>query len=147
MRIISEIKKAVAAKYLTSTLWTVDAIPFYMDHAPQGTTTQPLVYPIICFYHVSTNNTMAMIQPIIKPTGWDYVNSRFQFSVYANYRQHVQAEDIMDRIEDVYHRVPLILGNNCTHIATFSVDGTTKFYDQKEKIWHLRQDMMILAGR
>lgn len=141
MNIISEIKKAVLAKYQTTTLYTVDAIPFYMDHVPNSRT-----FPFICFFHIDANNTMAM-PSAAQPGGFDYVDSRFQFSVFANDRQHVQMEDICDRLEDAFHRQALVTGNGVTHIATITTNSRTKFWDEKQKIWHISQDYRILAGR
>jgi hypothetical protein len=141
MKIVEEVKKALYAKYQTSTLWTVDAIPFYMDHAPQSKN-----YPIICVYYISSGNFMAM-PSTIQPGGFDYIDSRFQFSVYGNDRQNVQLTDIQDRLEDVFHRQPLTLGSNCTCIAVISLNQRTQFYDQKNKIYTISNDMRILAGR
>jgi len=112
-----------------------------MDHVPQSVS-----YPIIVFYHIASNNTMAM-PSTIQANGFDYVDSRFQFSIFSNDRQHVDLEDMADRIEDLYHRQSLILGNNCTHIATIVTNSRTKFYDQGQKIWSISQDYRILAGK
>ena len=141
MKIIEEIKKSVYAKYQTSTLFTVDQVAFYMDHVPQAVS-----YPCVVFYHIASNNFMAMANPS-KTEGFDYVDSIFQFSIYSNDRQHVQAEDIADRIEDLYHRQSLTMSNSVSHIGTIVTNSRTKFWDQSQKIWHISQDYRILAGR
>jgi hypothetical protein len=142
MNIIDEIKKAVVVKYKASTLWTADAIPFYMDHEPNK-----IQYPSICFYHINSRNTMAMPVPVTKPEGFDYVDAIFQFTVFANDRQETTMEDICNRLEDVYHRQSLATGNSVTHIATISINQSTKFWDQQQKIWSIAMTFRILAGR
>lgn len=141
MKLLQETFKSVYAKYLTTTMWTSDAIPFYIDHVPNAKS-----YPIICFYHISTNNFMAMPNTV-QPSGFDYIDSRFQFSVYGNDKQYSQIMDITDRLEDTYHRKNLVYGNNCTFIAMFTIDSTTKFFDEQQKIWTITQDYRILAGK
>ena len=141
MKLIEEVKKAVYAHYNTTTLNTVDHIAFFQDHAYTG-----ICYPIICFYHISSNSSMAM-PTTAKPTGFDYIDSNFQFSVYSNDRQYSNAEDIMDRLEEAFHRVPLTLYNDCTHIATICTNARTKFWDENQKIWHISADFRILAGK
>jgi len=141
MKIIEEIKKAVYAKYLTTTLWTVDAISLYLNHGPNA-----LVYPFVVFSHMATNNSYAMPDGT-HPTGYDYVDSLFQFSICSNDRQHDDLEDIADQIEDTYHKVSLTLGNNCTHIATLVIDGRTIFGNESQKIWTIHQQYRILAGK
>lgn len=139
MKLISEIKKAIWAKYQTSTLYTVDHIDFFLDHTPNAT-----VYPLIVCYHVSSGNFMAM--PTQAHGNFDYVDSRFQFNVYGNEYQHADIEDIADQLEDLYHRSTLTLGNGCTHIVTISLNQNTTFYDEQQKIWGIRLDMRIIAG-
>ena len=60
---------------------------------------------------------------------------------------HAEIEDIADRLEDLFHRQPLTLGSSCTHIATISLNQKTLFWDQSEKIWTIRMDMRLLAGK
>lgn len=141
MKIIEELKKAIYAKYQTSTMYTSDGVQMYLDHVPSS-----VCYPIICVYHISSNNFMSMPTQTVAG-GFDYVDSRWQMSVYSNDRQHVQIEDLADRLEDLFHRQPLTLANNCTHIATISTDQKTLFYDQQQKIWTIRLDFRILAGK
>ena len=81
MKIVEELKKAIYAKYQTDSLWTSDGINFYLDHVPNSVT-----YPFICLYHISSGNYMAMPTPT-KAAGYDYVDARFQFSVYGNDRK------------------------------------------------------------
>jgi hypothetical protein len=140
MIIIQAIKKGIYTKYQTSTLYTVDNIPFYLDHVPQSVN-----YPIICVYAISSNNTMAM-PTTIKTEGFDYVSSRFQFSIYGNDKNHVQIEDIANRLEQLYHRQTLTLGDGVSHIETIALNQGTKFYDQSQKIWTIAIDFRIRAG-
>jgi len=143
MLIVSEVKKAIRAHYLTTTLWTTNAYPLYEDHVPQSVT-----YPLITYYHISSNNRYAMTNNLTgHPKGYDYIWSRWQFSVFANDRQNMLLEDITDRVEDAYHKTPLILGNNCTHIATLVQNGHTLFYDQQQKIWSVHLQFWIWAGK
>lgn len=142
MKIIEQIKRAIWTKYQTTTLWTVDAIPMYLDHVPQS-----VAYPIITIDYINSNNTMAMPELTSKPEGFDYVDARIQFSVFGNDRQNVQITDIQDRLEDIYHRQQLTLGSNCTFIAMISLNQGTKFYDEKQKIWHISNDYRVLAGK
>ena len=141
MNLIQEIKMGLYAKYQTTTLWTVDAIPFYLDHVPQSVN-----YPVICCYHISGNFDMAMPNLATKPEGWDYCNSRFQLSIYGNDKNHVQIEDIAKRLSLAFHRTSLTLGNNCTHIATILINDRTAFWDANQKIWTVSQDYRIMAG-
>ena len=141
MKITQEIKKSIYAKYQTSTLFTVDHIPLYLDHVPSN-----LEYPIIVVHPVSSGNTMAM-PDISNNIGWDYVDGRWQFSLYSNDLQHVQLEDICDRIEDLYHRQSLPTANGVSHLATFSVDQRTAFFDESLKIWSIYMQFRIIAGR
>ena len=141
MKLIQEIKKALWTKYQGNTLFSSDAIPFYLDHVPNS-----IAYPFIVCYHISSGNYMAM-PSVSQVGGFDYVDSRFQLTVFGNDREHVALEDIGDRLEDCFHRQPLSLGNNCTHIATISLNQKTLFYDQMQKIWSLRMDFRILAGK
>jgi hypothetical protein len=144
MKIIQEIKKALWTRYQTSTLYTVDKIPFHLDkNTPQSDT-----YPLIGVFHISSGLSMAMPSPDEgNTTGWDYSDGRWQFSCWANDRGHVELEDIADRLEDLYHRQPLILGNNCTHIATISYNNNTTFYDDNVKVWGIHLQFRIIAGR
>jgi len=142
MLLIQEIEKALYAKYLLSTLWTVDGINFYLNHAPNSKN-----YPIICVNYISSNNSMAMINPTTKPSGWDYVDSRFQFSIFGNDKQYTQIVDIQNRLENLFHRQSLTLGNDCTCIAVISLNQGTKFWDERLKIWHISNDFRIIAGR
>lgn len=142
MKILEEIKKGVYAHYQTTTLWTVDAVPFYQDFAPNG-----VKYPIITFNHVSSNNSYAM--PNIADghvSGYNYVDSRWRFTIYTNDRQNTQLEDINDRLEEAFHRVKLTFGNDVTHIETYIINASTAFYDQKLKVWSIRCDYRIIAG-
>lgn len=141
MKIAQEIKKAIYAKYQTSTLFTVDAVPLYLDHVPAS-----VAYPIIVVHPISSGNSMAM-PSLAQPTGFDYEDGRWQFMIYGNDRQHVQIEDIADRLEDLFHRSSLPTGNGVTHIATISIDQYTTFWDQQQKIWTLMMQFRILAGR
>jgi len=141
MNLIQEIKKALKVKYQLSTLWTTDAVPFYLDHAPLGKN-----YPIIAVYHVGANQTMAM-PTIATPAGFNYTDGRWQMSIFSNDRQHIDLEDIADRLEDVFHRQSLTLGNGCTHIATLSYNNHTTFYDEGQKIWGIHLQFRILAGK
>jgi hypothetical protein len=121
-------------------MWTVDVVDFHLDHVPQS-----VCYPIICCYHIASNNFMSM-PSTVQVGGYDYVDSRFQFSIYGNDRQHSTLEDLADRLENLYHRQSLTLGGGCTHIATISINQKTLFFDQALKIWTLRMDFRILAG-
>lgn len=142
MKIIQVLKKAILTKYQNSTLYTVDAIPMYLDHVPQAVN-----FPVICVYAVSSNQSMAMVSQSAA-NGYDYVDSRFRFTVYGNERQHSQLEDIADRLEDVFHRQSLTLSDaTITHIATISINQNTTFYDQQNKIWSINQTFRILAGK
>ena len=141
MLLIQEIKQSLYAKYQTDTLWTVDAIPFYLEKAPQSKD-----YPIICCYHIDSNQTMAM-PTVAKPSGFDYCDARFQFSIHGNNRQHVQLEDIANRLENLFHRTSLTLGNDCTHIASICINSGTRFWNENEKIWTIALDFRFLAGR
>ena len=134
-------KKAICAHYQTTTLWTVDAIPFFMDHVPNASN-----YPFIVFYHVGTNNSYSMVDGT-HPKGYDYIDSDFQFSIFSNAGQHTNLEDLADRIEDAFHKVHLTLGSNCTHIATLVKDSRTSFYNQQQKIWSVQQKYRIWAGK
>jgi hypothetical protein len=147
MNLIQAIKKALWDKYQTSTLWTVQEIPFYLDHTPQGTTAQPLVYPIICAYHVDAKQSMAM-PTVAQPGGFDYADSRFSLVVYGNDRNHVAIETIADTLEDLFHRQSLpTLTYGVNHIATISIDSRTLFYDKQQKIWQVQQYYRILVGK
>jgi len=141
MKIIEQIKRAIYLKYQTSTLYAVDNIPLYLDHVPQS-----VKYPIIVVRHNSSGNTMAM-PSAVKPNGFDYVDARFRFLICSNDRQHVQLEDIADRLEDLYHRTSLPTSNSVTHIATISVNQQTIFFDEGQKIWSIPCDYRIIAGR
>jgi hypothetical protein len=143
MNIVQSVKQAIWAKYQTSTLYTADHVALYLDHVPASVT-----YPIICVYAISSNNFMAM-PTAVKTEGFDYIDSRFQFTIYGNDRNHVQMEDIADRLETLYHRQSLIMpiGSNVSHIATISLNQRTMFYDQKIKVWTLNTDYRILAGK
>ena len=141
IKIVEEIKKALYAKYLTSTLWTTDKIPFYLNHAPQS-----VVYPIIVVNYISSNNTMAM-PTVAKPSGWDYIDGRFQFAVRGNDRQLSTLTDIQDRLEDLFHRTSLTLGNDCTHLGTISLNQGTEFFEDALKVWTITNDYRILAGK
>jgi len=140
MQIIEEIKKGIYAHYQTTTLWTVDKIPIYQDHVTR------VAYPFICFYHIASNNSMAMPTPS-KAAGYDYVDSRFQFSLFSNDRTYTVLEDYANRLEDAFHRVPLTFANDVTHIGTIVINGRTKFWDAQQKIWTINQDYRILAGK
>lgn len=141
MKLIEQIKKGIYAHYNTTTLWTSDAIPLYQDHVPNS-----VCYPCVCFYHISSTNEYAMVSTS-HATGYDYVNCRIQFSIYANDRQNTTAEDIADRLEDAFHKVQLTFGDDCTHIVTLVQGARTRFWDQQQKIWTISQDYMILAGK
>ena len=141
MLIIQEIKKAIYAKYNASTLFTVDHVPLYLDHVPNIKT-----YPIICLYPINSNQTMAM-PSAIKTEGFDYSDGRWQFSIYGNDRNQVQLEDIADRLETIFHRSTLSTGNGVSHIATISLNQSTLFFDQGLKIWTIRIDFRIIAGK
>jgi len=141
MKIIEEIKKGVYAHYQTLTLWTVDAVTFYMDHVPNA-----VEYPFIVFYHLASNNSYSMVDGT-HPKGYDYVDSIFQFSLFGNDRQHSELENYADQIEDGFHKVHLILGGNVTHIATLTTDSRTSFYDQGLKVWQINQKYRIMAGK
>lgn len=140
MKIIESLKQGIYTKYQTSTLWTADAIPFYMDHVPQS-----VCYPIICCYYISSGNYMSMGNTT-QPAGYNYIDSRMQFTIYGNDRQNVQITDIASRLEDVYHRQSMILPNGVTFIAGISLNQRTLFFDQNLKIWSLRTDFRFLAG-
>ena len=143
MKIIEEIKKGVLAHYLTTTLNTVDAIPFYQDHVANDTK-----YPIIVFKHIASNYNYAM--PNVNdshPNGYNYARSRWRFTIYSNDRQNMNLEDISDRLEDAFHRVLLTFSNGVTHIGTYIVDSRTDFWDQQQKIWMVHQDYVIFAGQ
>lgn len=112
-----------------------------MDHVPQS-----VAYPIIAVYHISSNNTMSMPTSTV-PNGFDYCNAKFQFSIYGNDTQHVQIEDIADRLETIFHRTSLTLDAGYTHICTYTTDSSTKFWDEGQKVWHIRQDYLIMAGK
>jgi len=143
MKIQMEIKKAIYSKYQASTLWTVDKVPLYLDHVPASTS-----FPFIVVHPISSNNTMAMPSPIVSnTTGWDYVDGIWQFAIHSNDRQHQDLEDIVDKLEDLYHRQTLPTANNVTHIATISVDQKTTFWDALLKIWSIYMSFRILAGR
>jgi len=142
MKILEEIKKGVWAHYQTTTLYTVDGIAFYQDYAANS-----IKYPIIVFSHISSNNSYAM--PSISdshPNGYNYVDSRWRFTIYANDRQNMELEDINDRLEEAFHRVKLTFGNGVTHIETYIINASTTFYDQKLKVWSIRCDYRIVAG-
>ena len=141
MIITQEIKKAIYAKYLTSTLWTSDAVSMYLDHVPQSVN-----YPIIVVHPISTGNNMAM-PTVANPIGWDYQDGIWDFVVYGNDRQNTNIIDIACRLEDLYHRQSLPTGNGVTHIATMSINESQSFYDQQQKIWKLLMHFRILAGR
>jgi hypothetical protein len=70
-------------------------------------------------------------------------------SVFGNDRQHVQLEDIADRLENLYHRQPLVMpvGSDVTHIGTISYNNATSFFDSDLKIWSIKLDLRILAGK
>ena len=140
MRIITELKKAMFNKYNLSTLWTTDAIPFYLNDAPLVTN-----YPIITLKHQAGRNTMAM-PSVAQPAGFNYVDSIWTFAVMGNQLQHVQMEDIADRLEDVYHRQTLITGNGVSFIAMFTTGSHTLYYNEGLKIWTIEQDYRCLAG-
>jgi hypothetical protein len=141
MKLIQEIKKGIWTKYQLDTLWTVDNIALYLDHAPQSVN-----YPIIKVSHISSNQTMAMLSDT-NPVGWDYSDGRWQFSIFGNDRQHSDLEDITDRLEDLYHRKSLPTGNGVTHIATISYNNNTTFFDEGVKVWGIHLDMRIIVGR
>jgi hypothetical protein len=142
MNLIQSIKKALWDKYQLSALWTVQKIPFFLDHAPQIKT-----YPMIIAYHVDAKQTMAM-PTIVQPGGFNYADSRFSLVVYGNDRNHVEIETIADTLEDLFHRQSLpTLTYGVNHIATISIDSRTLFYDQKQKIWSVQQYYRILVGK
>ena len=141
MKLLEEISKAIKVKYEADTLYTVDKIQMYLDHVPQSVS-----YPIICVYHEASNNKYAMVTDD-HPIGYDYVFSDWRFSIYGNDRNYTQMMDICDRLEDLYHKQSLTLGNNCTHIVTLVKDARTKFYDQNQKIWSIHQKYTIWAGK
>ena len=140
MQIINEIKKALYAKYQTSTLCTVDKIPYYLDHVPNS-----VQYPFIVVYQKASGNSMSM-PTTAKPAGWNYVDSLWGVSVYGNDRNDVALHSIASDIEDLYHRQSLTLGASCTHIATISLNVRQSFYDQQNKIWGIHLTLRILAG-
>lgn len=142
MNIIQEIKKAIWAKYQTSTLWTVQHIPMHLDKF----TPQSKVYPVIGVFHVSSNLTMAM-PSTIQPAGFNYSDGRWQMSIWGNDRQHAELETIADELEDLYHRSSLTTGNGVSHIATISYNNNTTFWDEKQKIWGIHLQFRILAGK
>jgi len=143
MNLIQEIKKSMWTKYKTDTLYTVDNISFYLDHVPASVS-----YPIIVCRHISSGNNMAMPDPANGNNyGCDYVDSRIQVSIFANDRQQVDMEDIADRLETLYHRKSLPTANGVTHIATFSINQRTSFFDENIKVWGLHLTFRILAGK
>lgn len=141
MLLTQEIKKALVSKYQASTLWTVDAIPFYLDHVPNSKN-----YPIICVYPISSNQTMSM-PTVANPSGFDYSDGLWQITIFGNDRQFTQMEDIADRLETLYHRSTLPTGSGVTHIATFSVNQQQKFFDQNIKVWSIIIQFRIIVGR
>ncbi len=141
MQMIEELKKAIYAKYLTTTLWTTDGYWCYQDHVPQS-----VAYPIVVFIHVSSVNKYAMPTTTVT-NGFDYVDVRMQFSIYGNDRQNATIEDIADRIEDTYHKTQLVLGDGCTNIGTLILGARTKFWDQDQKIWGIHQDFKFMCGK
>jgi hypothetical protein len=141
MLLIQEIKKALKTKYETTTLWTVDHIPFYLNYAPNVKN-----YPMIRVTQAGSGLTMAMPDPATKPEGWNYTDGRWQITVLGNVNQETTIESIANQIENLYHRQSLTLGNNCTHIATFSLDNHTSFFDEQQKIWGIHVQFRIIAG-
>jgi hypothetical protein len=141
MKMIEELKKAIYAKYLTTTLYTVDNVLCYQDHVPSSVN-----YPCVCFYHISSINKCGMIATG-HATGFDYADVRIQFGIYVNDRQYAQAEDIADRIEDTYHKHSLTLGSSCTNIGTLVTGAGTRFYDENQKIWTIAQDYKFFIGK
>ena len=140
MNLIQEIMKGVFTHYKTTTLWTTDAVPFYLNDVPQS-----VKYPIIVMNHIAGNFSMAM-PTAVKTAGWDYCDAIFQFSIFGNDRQHPTTEEIAERLSLAFHRIPIVLGGDCSHIATILVNNRTAFYDSGQKIWHKTQDYRILAG-
>jgi hypothetical protein len=140
MKILSELKKAIFAKYNLSTLWSTDAIPFYLNDAPLVKN-----YPLIVVKYQAGRNTMAM-PSVAQPAGFNYVDCIFTFDIMGNQLQHVQMEDIADRLEDVYHRQTLITGNGVSFIAMFTTGSQTRFFDEGLKIWTVSLDFRVLAG-
>ena len=140
MILIQEIKKALYAKFQTSTMHTVDGLQMYLDHTPNSVS-----YPLVTVYALSSNQTMAMPNTI-KPSGFDYCDAIFDICVYGNDKNHVVVESFADQLETLYHRQLLTTGNSVTHIATISIQQRTMFYDQAQKVWSIHTHYRILAG-